>query len=143
VKNTGIKSESSLLTPIAVSNCVVDVMWALQVKLGCLKLYQNRCSCGVRRVEALTGAGAMTYLDDMVNSLKEIKNTLSNPKDVQQKIVDLLAENKALSKALEHLEQEKVNAVQEMLLKSAKINKDGILTLFQGRKLQIQNYSKI
>ena len=57
---------------------------------------------------------------------KEIKIHLSNPKDVQQKIVDLLAENKALSKALEHLEQEKVNAVQEMLLKSAKVNKDGI-----------------
>ena len=42
VKNTGIKSESSLLTPIAVSGIEVDVMWALQVKLGCLKLYQNR-----------------------------------------------------------------------------------------------------
>jgi alanyl-tRNA synthetase len=96
-------------------------------EIGVFKIVsESAVAAGVRRVEALTGAGAMTYLDDMVNSLKEIKNTLSNPKDVQQKIVDLLAENKALSKALEQLEQEKVNAVQEMLLKSAKVNKDGI-----------------
>ena len=61
-------------------------------------------SAGVRRIEALTSKGLLKYYDELEQDVKDIaKLVKSTPDKLEEKIIHLLAENKALHSEVESL----------------------------------------
>ncbi len=72
---------------------------------GIFKLVsENGVAAGVRRIEALTGAGALSFFDEVEFNLKGIAGILKTvPNELQKRILSLVEENKKLSKEVESL----------------------------------------
>lgn len=72
---------------------------------GIFKLVsENGVAAGVRRIEALTGAGALSFFDEVEFNLKGISGILKTvPNELQKRILSLVEENKKLSKEVESL----------------------------------------
>lgn len=86
-------------------------------------LSESSVAAGVRRIEAVTGAGALGYFNDSLALLSELKSLLKNPKDAAASLQSLVEEKHALEKKLEAVNQEKANALREQLaLKAVKAN---------------------
>jgi alanyl-tRNA synthetase len=85
-------------------------------KIGYFKITaETGTSAGVRRIEALTGTGAESYINDESETLKSVKQLLKNPKDVLKAIGSLQDEIKKLQKENEHLMAEKATLLQSSL----------------------------
>ncbi|MFM7053890.1 MAG: alanine--tRNA ligase, partial [Bacteroidota bacterium] len=76
---------------------------------------ESSVAAGVRRVEAVTGAGAEKLLRDQHRELAELKSLLNNPKDAVKGLQSVLDEQDALRKQLESLYAEKASTVRETL----------------------------
>ncbi|MBO9152638.1 alanine--tRNA ligase [Chitinophaga sp. GCM10012297] len=75
-------------------------------ELGLFKFTaESAVAAGVRRVEALTGAKAETYVNEQLAQLKEIKALIKNPKEPAKTIETLIADKTALEKQMASLEQ--------------------------------------
>ncbi|MFM8951182.1 MAG: DHHA1 domain-containing protein [Bacteroidota bacterium] len=84
---------------------------------------ESSVAAGVRRVEAVTGAGAEKLLRDQHRELAELKSLLNNPKDAVKGLQSVLDEQDALRKQLESLYAEKASTVRETLkTKAAEAN---------------------
>ena len=71
--------------------------------IGLFKIIsEGAVAAGVRRIEALTGAAALSYLSDCESALFKVANLLKVPaRDVEERVQGLLEEHKKLNKALE------------------------------------------
>jgi alanyl-tRNA synthetase len=58
---------------------------------------------GIRRITAVTGVGALHFLEESHARLQEVKELLNNPNDVVKYVQELDEENKALKKEVEQL----------------------------------------
>jgi alanyl-tRNA synthetase len=76
-------------------------------------------AAGVRRIEAVTGAGAYEYFNQSLAVLNELKTLLKNPKDAAASLQNLIEEKHSIEKKLEILNQEKANQVKDELAKRA------------------------
>lgn len=93
---------------------------------------ESSIAAGIRRIEAVTGAGADEYyfgLQDMVNELQEL---LQNTPDLPKAIHKLLAENEELRKELKEAQDEQKQHLLDELLNKGKANSK--ITLYQIEK---------
>jgi alanyl-tRNA synthetase len=106
-------------------------------ELGIFKIvHESAVAAGVRRIEALSGLAAETYIDDQLNELRLVRENLKHPKDVVKAVEILLAENSEAKKQIEKLEAKQLAALKEELLKR-KTKLNGIS--FIGEIVEVSN----
>ncbi|MDX1778397.1 MAG: DHHA1 domain-containing protein, partial [Thermodesulfobacteriota bacterium] len=90
--------------------------------IGILKLIsESSVAAGIRRIEALTGEGAVTHIKDEENRLSELSRLLkASPEEVVVKISKLIDENKSLQKEIEALKQTMVTSSADNVLDQAR-----------------------
>ncbi len=95
--------------------------------IGLFKIVsESGVAAGIRRIEALTGAGAMAHVNEEEQRLGEIAGLLSaQPSDVTDKLRHLLDRNRALERELESLKARAAGAATQDLAASAR-EVDGI-----------------
>ncbi len=86
---------------------------------------ESAVSAGVRRIEAISGSKAISFLTDQSNKLEEIKDILKNPVDIQKSIESLIEESQRLKKQLDKMMTEKASSLKADLLKTVK-EKNGV-----------------
>ena len=97
---------------------------------------ESAVAAGIRRIEAITGDAADAFLQNELNTLKEIKSLLKNPKDVLQQIQILQDEKSVIEKQFSELINEKASLIKNNL--SAKIeNRNGVEVLIE--KIEINS----
>jgi len=86
-------------------------------QLGLFKIKQETAvAAGVRRIEAVSGKAAEEYLNAHLQSLREIKEILKNPKDPVKAIEKLQEEKAQLEKHVEMLEARQLVAIRNEVL---------------------------
>ncbi|OJW18029.1 alanine--tRNA ligase [Mucilaginibacter sp. 44-25] len=80
---------------------------------------ESAVAAGVRRIEAITGIAAETYINEQSHLLQQVKDLLKNPKDVAKSIESLLEENSKLKKEIERSILEKSLGLKDELAKKA------------------------
>ncbi len=89
-------------------------------------LSENGVAAGVRRIEATTGLGTISYYEERDWFLTEMSNMLKTaPNNIAQKINHLIEENKKLSKEIESLKAKMSVGAADDILKN-KINIGGV-----------------
>ena len=94
-------------------------------QIGSFKIVsETGVAAGTRRIEALTGAGALNYYEDVDYLLNNIFSTLrTNSKNIISKIEHVLEENKQLSSELESLKSKLSGGlVDEIIAKAEDVN---------------------
>jgi alanyl-tRNA synthetase len=98
-------------------------------EIGLLKIIsESAIAAGVRRIEALTGEGAMAYFAQQEKTLKQISAVLKNPQEPLKAIHQLVEEQTRLKKELELYEQSHLNMLREGLKEKA-VNVNGVKLL--------------
>jgi alanyl-tRNA synthetase len=106
-------------------------------ELGIFKIkHESAVAAGVRRVEAVCGKAAETYVNEQFATISTLKAILKHPKDLQKSIENLVAENAALSKKVEGLEARQLVGIRKELL-----HKDEIINgvSFVGDIIEVSN----
>jgi alanyl-tRNA synthetase len=93
-------------------------------ELGIFKITsESAIAAGVRRIEAVAGCKAEAYINTELQTLKEVKETFKNPKDLNASIQKLQDDNTALKKQLEGLEARQLVGIRnELLTKMIEVN---------------------
>lgn len=81
-------------------------------------------SAGVRRIEAITAETAQAFTNQKLALLESIENILKNPKDLKKAVLDLLEENKNLSKQISVFENQQVQNLKNELLSKIKVKNE-------------------
>ncbi|MEZ5026858.1 MAG: alanine--tRNA ligase [Chitinophagales bacterium] len=85
-------------------------------ELGLFKITsESAVAAGVRRIEAVCGAMALTYTNNIIHQLNEVKESLKNPKDIVKAIQSIQEVNSSLKKEIEKYQNEKVELVKQQL----------------------------
>jgi len=114
---------------------------------------ETSIASGIRRVEALTGAAAVAYVQKELQLLADIRVALKNPKDLNKALQDLLDSNKKLNKDLEKMAVLEAQIAKDQLKKevvkigdlhflgttSTITSKDGIKQLSNGLGQEFDN----
>ncbi|HOA37662.1 MAG TPA: alanine--tRNA ligase [Flavihumibacter sp.] len=91
-------------------------------ELGYFKIRQETAvAAGVRRVEALVGAAAETWLQSQLQQLQAVKDILKQPADLQKAVEQVLADNGHLRKQVEHFENRALVGIRNALLQKDEI----------------------
>ena len=74
-------------------------------ELGLCKITaEGGVAAGIRRIEAVTGAGAIAYVDERLATLAEIRTLVKGSSNPVKSVSDLQDENRALKKELEKMQ---------------------------------------
>lgn len=101
-------------------------------QIGLFKiLSESGIAAGVRRIEAVTGISAYSYVKNMETQVAEISGILkSNKKDVINKLQSVLDENKSLEKEIEKLKSDlTISKLDDIINDVSKI--DGIDVIYK------------
>jgi alanyl-tRNA synthetase len=91
-------------------------------ELGLFKLTsEGAVAAGVRRVEAVCGKQAENYVNEQLSLIRNVKESLKNPKDVQKAVENLQSENAELKKHLEMMEARQLVGIRNELLQKDEI----------------------
>ena len=91
-------------------------------ELGLFKIKQESAvAAGVRRLEAVCGAAAENWINEQIESYRQAKEVLKNPKDLVKSIDDLMQENSQLNKRIESLEARQLVGIRNELLQKDEI----------------------
>ncbi|WP_143309828.1 alanine--tRNA ligase [Chitinophaga vietnamensis] len=89
-------------------------------ELGLFKFVsEGAVAAGVRRVEAVTGAQALQFVNEQLQQLKDIKGALKSPKEPVKAVEALISDKASLEKQVEALELEKVRQLAASLRSQA------------------------
>ncbi len=89
--------------------------------IGFLKITaESAVGAGVRRIEAVTGAGAEAYVDQQLVLLAQVRETLGNPQHLIPSIEKLSEETAGLRKQLEQFELQSLNQQKDQLAAQVK-----------------------
>jgi alanyl-tRNA synthetase len=80
---------------------------------------ESSVAAGIRRIEAVTGAGAEKYVQDQQDLLKGIHMLFNNAPNMFQSVQKALDENSALKKQVESFMQEKMLQLRDRLIQRA------------------------
>ncbi len=91
-------------------------------QIGSFKIVsENGVASGVRRIEALTGEGALKHYQREETALKEICAMLkTNPDNMVKRLGDIIKEQKDLAKEVEKLKAEMASGAADEILKNSK-----------------------
>ena len=106
-------------------------------ELGFFRIKQETAvAAGVRRIEAISGKAAEEFINEQFSTMKSIKESLKNPKDINKAIENIITENTDLKKHIEHLE-----ARQLVVIKNELLQKDEIINQinFIGSIVEVTN----
>jgi alanyl-tRNA synthetase len=110
-------------------------------QIGYFKIIsESAVAAGVRRIEAISGTAAATYIRQQDALVEEFKSALKNPKDILEALNQLLQENSNLKKEVEKATQEKALGLTAELVKQAE-NINGIH--FIAQKVDLPNAEAI
>ncbi len=93
--------------------------------IGLFKIVgESSVAAGVRRIEAVTGAGAIAYLDEREHTLTEAARLLTtSPDDIVDKLKQLFDKHKKLERELESLKAKAAgSALEDVLARAIDIN---------------------
>ena len=76
---------------------------------------ESAVAAGMRRIEAVTGAAAEMYCNNMQDQLDGVKELLKNPKDLSAAVQKLQDDNAALRAEIAKFQQEQANALRRSL----------------------------
>ena len=100
-------------------------------QIGVFKLVaESAVAAGIRRIEAITGEGAMHYYKDKAAQLEQIEALLKKPADIVRAIEELQHKNTALGKEIEKFAKLQAQALKNEL-KNEVQTKDGLHFLFK------------
>ena len=86
-------------------------------ELGLFRIrHESAVAAGVRRIEAVAGKAAETYIDEQFGILHAIQETLKHPRELQRSVENLVAENTELKKKLEKAEARQLADLRQQLL---------------------------
>lgn len=95
-------------------------------QIGLFKIVsESAIAAGVRRIEAITGKRAEKYVNDQINTLKNIRETVKGSKDILAGVMNLLKENTELSKKIEAFGRERLKILKANL-KSKVLTENGV-----------------
>ncbi len=83
---------------------------------------EGAIAAGMRRIEAVTGAAAMRYVDEMQDQLEDAKGLLKNPKDLSAAIQRLQDEAAELRSQIASFQKERVVSICRSLAEELKNN---------------------
>jgi len=110
-------------------------------QIGFFKIIsESAVAAGVRRIEAITGIGAETYINAQSKLMHQLRELLKNPKDISKSIEGLLEENTRLKKEIEKSVLEKSSGLKNELAQKAE-NINGVN--FIAQKVQLPNADAI
>jgi len=90
-------------------------------RIGYLKITaETAVGAGVRRIEAVTGLGAEAYVDQQLDLLAQVRETLGNPQHLVSSLEKQNEEIAALRKQIEQFEQQSINQQKEQLVGQVK-----------------------
>ncbi|HEV7783208.1 MAG TPA: alanine--tRNA ligase [Chitinophagaceae bacterium] len=91
-------------------------------ELGFFKLTsESAVAAGVRRVEAVCGKEAETYINNQLAVLGDLHGQLKNPKDIRKAVENLQSENAELKKHLDAMEARQLVGIRNELLQKDEI----------------------
>jgi alanyl-tRNA synthetase len=93
---------------------------------------ESSIAAGIRRIEAITGAGADAQYFEMQDELRTIRGYFNNTPNLTNAIERLLADNQETQKRLEAFAAEKANALKQELKKAATEINGVTLIVFEG-----------
>ncbi len=97
--------------------------------IGSFKIVsEGAIAAGIRRIEAITGEAVERYIDEQLDLIGQIKETVKSP-DLVKGVTSLSEQNSALKKEVERLMQEQAHTVAEKLLANA-IENNGCKLIF-------------
>jgi alanyl-tRNA synthetase len=106
-------------------------------ELGFFKVrHESAVAAGVRRIEAVSGSSAETFVAEQLGLLHGIREGLKNPADVQKAVETLVAENAAFKRKLEKAESRQLADLKIDLFHKAK-SINGIY--FIGEIVEVSN----
>ncbi len=93
-------------------------------ELGFFRIkHEGAVAAGVRRIEAVGGKAAETFVDEHFAELHTVREVLKNPRELTKAAENLVAENAGLKKKLERAEARELEATrQELLQKVQQLN---------------------
>ena len=87
--------------------------------IGMFKIIsEGAIAAGIRRIEAITGEAVEQYLDEHLDLIGRLRECVKSP-DLVKAVTSLNEQNSALKKEVEHLMQEKAQAMAERLHEKA------------------------
>lgn len=92
-------------------------------------------AAGIRRIEARTGEGAMSFLDDQIGELQSIRDMFRSPVNLRTQIENLRTENEELKQALADFQQQQSQSLREELSRQAQSLGDAHLVATEVRDL--------
>lgn len=105
--------------------------------LGVFRItHETAVAAGVRRIEAICGEAAESYMWDNLELISALRETLKNPKDLAAAVQALATENTALKKRIGEYEQKELE-LQKQSLKQLFEDINGIS--FLGQQVQAAN----
>jgi alanyl-tRNA synthetase len=91
-------------------------------ELGLFKITSEAAvAAGVRRIEAVTGRQAENYVNEQFLTIRSIRESLKNPKDISKAIENLQSENSELKKHLDSMEARQLVVIRNELLQKDEI----------------------
>jgi alanyl-tRNA synthetase len=100
-------------------------------QIGVFKLVaESAVAAGIRRIEAITGEGAMRYYKDKATQLEQIEAMLKKPADIVKAIEELQHKNTALGKEIEKFAKLQAQALKNELKNDVQ-TQDGLHFLFK------------
>jgi alanyl-tRNA synthetase len=97
---------------------------------------ESAVAAGVRRIEALCGKPAENFLTDQLTTLKSIRASFKNPKDLIKSVNNLFQENADLKKTAENLENKLLEGIRNELLNQIQIINE---IQFIGAEVEVSN----
>jgi alanyl-tRNA synthetase len=80
---------------------------------------ESSIAAGIRRIEAITGAGADALFNEMQDELRTIRGFFNNTPNLTNAIEKIVAENQEIHRKLEAIDAEKEKTIKNELLKTA------------------------